>query len=157
MWRMDIPLGGAKMSPFTHETQQRILYAHTDKAGVVYYAQYLVFFEMGRTEYFRSLGKSYADFEKAGSILTVVDLSCKYHKSAIYDDLITIRTRITRLRRTRIDFAYDVIGPKGELLCEGTTVMGCLDAETYRPRALPDEMVRLLDGKVENAADRPQC
>ena len=72
-----------------HETKVRVLYAHTDKAGVVYYANYLQFFEAGRTEYFRSLGKSYADFERQGILLTVVEASCKYLAPAAYDDELT--------------------------------------------------------------------
>ena len=63
---------------YVHETRVRVLYAHTDKAGVVYYANYLQFFESGRTEYFRSLGKSYADFEQRGILLTVVEAACKF-------------------------------------------------------------------------------
>ncbi len=128
----------------THETQIRVLYAHTDKAGVVYYANYLQYFETGRTEYFRALGKSYADFERDGIILTVTEAALKYHRPACYDDLLTVRTRITRVRRTRIDFAYEVLNAAGELLCEGSTVLGCLDMATKRPRELPEELTALV-------------
>ena len=102
---------------FVHETKVRVLYAHTDKAGVVYYAKYFEFFEAGRTEYFRSLGRSYADFEQAGFLLTVVEAACKYLAPAKYDDLLTIRTRLTQVRRTRVDFEYEVAGPTGAALC----------------------------------------
>ena len=129
----------------THETSIRILYADTDKAGVVYYANYLRFFEAGRNEYFRSLGRSYADFERDGLILTVVEANCRYSGPAFYDDLITIRTWVSRIRRTRIDFSYEVLGPSGKTICEGETVLGCLDAGTRRPRELPEEMWKLLD------------
>ena len=71
---------------YVHETGVRVLYAHTDKAGVVYYANFLQFFEAGRTEYFRSLGKSYSDFERQGILLTVVEVSCKYLAPAAYDE-----------------------------------------------------------------------
>lgn len=131
-----------------HETTQRVLYAHTDKAGVVYYANYLAFFEIGRTEYFRALGKSYADFEREGIFLTVAEATLKYLAPAEYDDLLTIRTRVTRVRRTRIDFAYEVRGPKGNILCEGTTLLACISAATRRPCELPPGMQALLEGKV---------
>lgn len=131
-----------------HETTTRVLYADTDKAGVVYYANYLKFFETGRTEYLRSLGKSYADFEREGILLTVTEATLKYLAPAAYDDLLTIRTRVTRVRRTRLDFAYAVLGPEGRSLCEGTTVLACIDSTTYRPRELPPRMIALLDGKV---------
>ncbi len=127
-----------------HETTIRVLYAHTDKAGVVYYANYLQFFETGRTEYLRALGKSYADFERDGIILTVTEAALKYHRPAVYDDLLAIRTRVTRIRRTRMDFLYEVRNAAGELLCEGSTVLGCLDTTTKRPRELPADLVALV-------------
>jgi len=129
-----------------HEMTTRVLYAHTDKAGVVYYANYLQFFEMGRTEYFRALGRSYADFERLGVLLTVVDAHLRYLGPATYDDVITIRTWVTRIRRTRIDFAYEILDPAAQPICRGSTTLGCIDATSYRPRPLPEEMISLLDG-----------
>ena len=131
-----------------HETSWRVLYADTDKAGVVYYGNYLRFFEKGRTEYFRALGKSYADFEKMGILLTVVKVHARYHAPARYDDLITIRSWITLVRRTRIEFAYEILNEAGRKLCEGGTMLGCINAETMRPTALPDEMMALVKDKA---------
>ena len=141
-------IGCAEVSVMqAHEIQIRVLYAHTDKAGVVYYANYLQFFEAGRTEYLRSLGKSCADFEKDGVILTVSEANCRYIKPAFYDDLLTVRTWVSRVRRTRVDFGYEVINPHGETVCEGSTVLACLDKVALRPRELPEEMKALLAGK----------
>ena len=133
---------------FVHEMTLRVLYAHTDKAGVVYYANYLQFFEAGRTEYFRALGKSYADFEREGALLTVVEARCRSLAPAHYDDLITLRTWITRVRRTRVDFAYDGVHAEGEKVCEGSTVLACLDSASRRPRELPPAMRDLLKDGV---------
>ena len=133
---------------YVHETKVRVRYADTDKAGVVYYANYLEFFEAGRTEYFRSLGKSYADFEQRGILLTVVEVSCKYLAPAAYDDELTIRTRVARLRRTRVDFEYEVIGPTGAVLCRGSTVLACIAAATRRPCELPEDMRAMLEDKL---------
>jgi acyl-CoA thioester hydrolase len=135
---------------FVHEMQMRVLYADTDKAEVVYYGNYLRFFEAGRTEYFRALGKSYADFEKMGILLTVVEARARYLGPAFYDDLITIRTWITRMRRTRIDFAYEVRNPAGKPICKGATTLGCIGAASRRPEPLPEEMAGLLRGCVES-------
>lgn len=134
---------------YVHETPIRVLYAHTDKAGVVYYANYLEFFEAGRTEYFRSLGRSYADFEKDGILLTVAEASCRYLRPAEYDDLLTIRTWISRLRRTRIDFEYEVVGPDGQAVCQGKTVLACIDAVRRRPCELPEGMLALLGAQTD--------
>jgi acyl-CoA thioester hydrolase len=135
---------------YVHETKVRVLYAHTDKGGVVYYARYFEFFEAGRTEYFRSLGRSYAEFEQAGFFLTVVEAACKYLAPAGYDDLLTIRTRVTQVRRTRVDFEYEVAGPTGAALCRGTTVLACISASRRRPCELPKEMRAMLLEKQLN-------
>ncbi len=134
-----------------HETQIRVLYAHTDKAGVVYYANYLTFFEVGRTEYMRALGRSYADFEREGIILTVTEAMVRYLSPAWYDDLLTVRTRVTRVRRTRLDFAYEIVNAAGRRLCEGTTVLGCLEVATKRPRELPESLRAMMEGASAGA------
>ena len=133
---------------YVHETKVRVLYAHTDKGGVVYYAKYFEFFEAGRSEYFRSLGGSYADFEQAGFFLTVVEAACKYLAPAAYDDLLTVRTRVTQVRRTRVDFEYEVVGPTSAALCRGTTVLACISASTRRPCELPEEMRAMLEKRL---------
>ena len=129
----------------THEIQIRALYAHTDKAGVVYHANYLAFFEAARTELIRAAGRSYADLEREGILLTVVEAHCKYHAPAFYDDLLTVTAAVTRLRRTRIDFAYEVRNESGRLLCEGMTVLGCLDGSARRPCELPAALRDLFE------------
>ena len=133
---------------FVHETSVRVLYADTDKAGVVYYGTYLRFFEKGRTEYFRALGRSYADFEKQGILLTVAEVRARYRAPARYDDRLVIRSWITRLTRTRIEFACELLNEAGEKLCEGTTLLGCIGIETMRPAPLPGEMTALIQDKV---------
>jgi len=133
---------------FIHETTVRVLYADTDKAGVVYYGNYLRFFERGRTEYFRALGRSYADFEKMGILLTVVEVHARYHAPARYDERVVIRTWISRVTRTRIEFGYELLNDEGRKLCEGTTLLGCIGAETMRPAALPEEMMAMVKDKV---------
>lgn len=139
-----------------HEAKLRVLYADTDKAGVVYYANYLRFFEVGRTEYLRSLGRSYADFEKMGILLTVTEAHIRYLGPAAYDDLLTIRSWITRVRRTRIDFAYEILGPGGKKICEGATTLGCISSAASRPVGLPEEILRMLDAKWEQT-DSPNA
>jgi len=124
------------LSAFVHEMSVRVTYADTDKGGVVYYANYLKYFEMGRAEYVRSLGKSYADMEAEGALFTVSEASCRYRAPARYDELITIHTWVSRLRPTRINFRYRVTGPSGKTLVEGETVLACLDA-SGRPQPLP--------------------
>jgi len=131
---------------FAHETELRVLYAHTDKAGVVYYANYLQFFELGRAEHMRALGKTYADFEKEGVLLTVTEAHIRYIRPAFYDDLLTIRAWISRVRRTRIDHGYEILNPAGKTICQGSTVLGCISAATGRPSPLPETLLALVGG-----------
>ena len=131
-----------------HESTFRVLYAHTDKAGVVYYGNYLQFFESARSEHLRALGKTYAEFEKDGIILAVTEAHLRYLGPAFYDDLLTVRAWVSRVRRTRVDYRYEVLNPQGEVICTGFTTLGCLDATTMRPRALPEDMMQQVAGCV---------
>ncbi len=106
----------------TGEARFRVRYAETDKMGVVYNSNYLIWFEIGRVELMRDLGHSYRDLEQDGYMLPVAQASCRFKDSAGYDDEILMRTRIVRLRRTLIQFDYDVYRAEDlTLLATGTT------------------------------------
>jgi len=115
------------MSVTTH--QVRVRYAETDQMGIVYYANYLVWFELGRVELLRSLGLAYSQLEKEHEcILPVVEVTCRYRSPARYDDEILIETRPALLRGSVIKFAYRIWrkaseeGEERKLLAEGETV-----------------------------------
>lgn len=107
----------------SHVIELRVRYAETDAMGVVYYANYLVYFELGRTEWVRAHGVPYREFEDEGVLLPVVDVSCRYHASARYDDLLRIETTATMITPARITFHYRVTRPAtaGTLLADGYT------------------------------------
>lgn len=94
-----------------HETvsELRVRYAETDQMGVVYHANYLVWCEIGRTDFIRALGKSYAEFEAEGLQLAVSDATLRYLSSARYDDSIIVRTRLTSLRSRALTFSYRIL------------------------------------------------
>ena len=94
----------------------RIRYKDTDRMGVVYYGNYLTFFEVGRTEFMRSRGIRYADLEALGYSLAVVETGAKYHGNVGYDALVTVRTRITQRGKARLGFDYEVFDQNGSLL-----------------------------------------
>ncbi|ADL68326.1 thioesterase family protein [Thermoanaerobacterium thermosaccharolyticum] len=107
---------------YTYDAKIRVRYGETDKMGIVYYANYLNWFEIGRTEFFRSLGMTYKELEDNKIMLPVIETNCKYIWSAEYDDVIIIRTRIDFLKGTRIRFAYDIIRENNNrLLAQGMT------------------------------------
>ncbi len=101
----------------------RVTYRDTDRMGAVYYANYLVWFEIGRVELLRSIGQSYKDWEDVhGVFLPVADCHVEYKRSARYDDLVRIETAVTRLTEASITFHYRILRmPEGELLAVGST------------------------------------
>lgn len=125
--------------PFHSEARLRVRYAETDQMGVVYHANYLVWFEVGRVELMRSLGLAYADLEKEhGCLIAVVGVEARYRASARYDDEIAVRTRITAMRGPVLKMAYEVVRVEdGKLLCEGSTSHVVVSREMTK-RELPE-------------------
>jgi acyl-CoA thioester hydrolase len=133
-----------KPNPTTVEARQPVIYGDTDQMGVVYYANYFRFFELGRMEYFRARGGKYSDIEAAGFALPVVHAEADYRASAKYEDVVLIRTTVNELRRASFGFEYEVCRESdGLLLCTGSTIHACL-AKTGRPTQLPPQLSRLL-------------
>lgn len=107
----------------TSETRFRVRYAETDKMGVVYYAHYFVWMEVGRTDYCKTVGFSYRDMESDDANMAVADASCRYLAPARYDDEILVHTSIKRLSRRLVAFVYSISnGATGQLLAEGKTI-----------------------------------
>ena len=129
----------------TNRTEQRVYYSDTDHGGVVYYANYLKWFEIGRTEILRENGFDYADFEKQGILAPVVEVHCNYKSPASYNDIIIIKTAIENIGNTSIKFHYDVIRKKGKkLLADGHTVNVFVDKKTMKPIRIPDDLRKAL-------------
>lgn len=104
------------------ECRVRVIYADTDAMGIVYYANYLKWFEIGRNELMRDMGIAYDDLEKSGYSLPVIELGCEYLYPARYDELLVIETVMTTLRRASIRFDYVIYSDKKErILAEGFT------------------------------------
>ena len=109
--------------PATNETRIRVRYAETDQMGVVYHANYFVWFEVGRVELLRQLGFSYRDMEQNdGYGIAVIDARCRYKAPARYDDELLLRTRIKYVRETMVQFDYELLrADDGAILAEGDT------------------------------------
>ena len=120
----------------SHEITIRVRYAETDRMGLLHHANYIVYFEMGRTEFLRQKGVSYRQIEDEGHFLVIVDLACKFKRPAYYDDLLTLRTTVTRVTHVKMVHAYQVLRD-GQLLAEGHSTLACVDREG-RPQALPE-------------------
>jgi acyl-CoA thioester hydrolase len=125
----------------------RVRYADTDMMGVVYHANYPVFFEIGRTEYMRQKGFTYREFESMGYHLVVIGIEAKYYNSATYDDLLTVRTRISELQSRGLTFHYIIYRDK-TLLVEGKTKHLCI--KNKKPAIIPSHLLNILrDVKTE--------
>jgi acyl-CoA thioester hydrolase len=121
-----------------------VRYAETDKMGVVYYANYLVWFEVGRTDLLRDAGWSYRDMETDGYALPVIEAHCAYRAPAKYDDDLEVRTTGAMLSPVRVEFTYEIVRPADNAtLVTGTTVHATLD-RAGRPCRLPDRVRSLL-------------
>jgi acyl-CoA thioester hydrolase len=110
------------------EIQIRVRYAETDRMGLLHHAQYLVYFEQGRTELLRAHGLAYKDLEDQGYLLVLTKVEVRYRSPARYDDLLTLRTMVVRTTAVRIDHRYELTRD-GLLLAEGTTTLACVDRD----------------------------
>jgi acyl-CoA thioester hydrolase len=118
----------------------RVRYAETDKMGVVYYANYFVWFEVGRTDWLRALGSTYRELEHEGIILPVIEAHCDYHRPSRYDDELEVRTEGRMLSPVRLEFSYTVVRREDEqVTASGRTVHASLDP-SGRPCRLPDRI-----------------
>jgi acyl-CoA thioester hydrolase len=122
----------------------RVRYAETDKMGVVYYANYFVWFEVGRTDLLRNQGWSYREMERDGFMLPVLEARCEYRQSARYDDELEVRTTGRLLSPVRVQFDYELLRQHdAALLASGHTVHAVLDT-SGRPRRLPESIRELF-------------
>ncbi len=128
-----------------HEIKVRVRYAETDQMGVVYHGNYAEYFEMGRVEWLRNLGLSYAFMEQNGIMLPVVSLTINYKKPARYDDLLTVRTILKKQESVRIEFDYEIYSESGELLTTGYSMLVFVDMKTGRPVLPPDYVLEKIN------------
>jgi acyl-CoA thioester hydrolase len=134
----------------------RVRYAESDQMGVAYHANYLIWCEVGRTDFIRELGMTYAEMERAGVLLAVADAQLRFHASARYDDRVRIATRLTGVRSRMVTFAYELNrlapdGLVGERLASASTTLVALDANG-KPAALPQTIRALLARGTTEAA-----
>jgi len=129
-----------------HETKVRVRYGETDKMGYAYYGIYPQYYEVARTELIRSFGLSYKKLEDEGIMLPVLSLDIKYLKPALYDDLLTIKTKIIKIPSVRIEFEYEIFNQNNELLNIGNTTLVFIDSQTRKPRKAPVDFLLKLKG-----------
>ncbi len=125
-------------------TQIRVRYGETDQMGYVYYGNYATYFEVARVELLRTNGITYKELEDNGIMLPVLKLEVKYHKPAKYDDLLTIKTTVSKEPSITIDFDFEIYNEKNELLTTGFTSLVFIDMKRNRPTRATQNILDLF-------------
>ena len=137
------------------DARLRVRYAETDQMGVVYHANYVVWFEVGRVELLRSLGFRYRDMERNEDChIAVVDVRCRYKAPAMYDDEIVVRTQLKNVRESLLHFGYEVLrADDSSLLAEGETTHIVVNSK-FEKTVLPDKYAKVLNAALEEGPQR---
>lgn len=131
-------------SPFIYETQYRIRYADTDQMGVVYYGKYALLYEIGRVELMRSVGITYAEMEREGTLMPVIEMNLKYIRPLRYDDVVTIKTILSKTPAATIVFHHEIYDSKNVLCNEGYVKLCFVDTKTRRTKRIPYDVLNKL-------------
>ncbi|MBN8877179.1 MAG: acyl-CoA thioesterase [Chitinophagaceae bacterium] len=130
---------------FTSQSKIRVRYAETDQMGVVYHSHYFQYFEVARAEAIRELGFTYADMERTGVIMPVIEVQCRYLRPALYDDLLTVKVILKELPlHHKIEFHQEVYNEKAELLVTGRVVLYFMEAKTMKRTTMPEKLQEKL-------------
>ncbi|MCX5781344.1 MAG: thioesterase family protein [Elusimicrobia bacterium] len=126
-----------------NELMIRVPYADTDQMGMVYYSNYLVYFERGRTEWLRNHGLTYRDLEAKGVYIPVIEANCKYISPARYDDEIKVVTKVSDVGPASVEFSYEIFS-KDKLITKGKTRHPLVNS-SFKPIRLPDEIQKVFE------------
>ena len=126
------------------ETDLRVRYSETDRMRIVYHAHYIVWFEIGRTEYCRAAGLPYRAMEDSGVLILVTAVECRYRRPARYDDAVRVRAHLTELASRGLAFGYEIVDSEGMTVADGITRHVFADREG-KPRRVPEEILAVLE------------
>lgn len=127
------------------ETKIRVEYHHTDQMGIVHHSNYVKFFEVARTEWLRAMGITYAEMERRGVMMPIVDVAVKYRNPALYDELISVTAFVDEAPMARMTFRYEVRGEDGREIASGSTTLGFIDSQTRRPVRAPKWLLEVIN------------
>lgn len=131
----------------TTEILIRVLYAHTDKMGVVYYGRYYEYFEAGRNDMLHKLGYPYVEMEGANIMLPVIESYCKYFSGARYDDIITVKSMLREVPTVKIRIEYEIF-KEDELIVTGHTIHSFVNAEKMKPTRPPERLIEIIKSRI---------
>ncbi|WKB81442.1 thioesterase family protein [Cellulophaga lytica] len=122
-----------------------VRYGETDQMGVVYHGNYAQYLELGRLSWLKDLDVSYKKMEETGVILPVISLQINFKKSALYDDTLTVVTKLKKKPSVKIEFDYEIYNENDELLVTANTVLAFLNKETKKPIKCPEYVLKKID------------
>ncbi len=125
----------------------RVMYPDTDKMGTVHHSNYAKYYETARWELFRTIGISYQSVEEAGFMLPVISMSVRFHKTANYDDILTVKTTLKAMKGVRIWFNYKIYNAKYELINDAETVLAFVNKHNWKPCAAPEIVINAIELK----------
>ena len=129
---------------YQYTTTITVRYGETDQMGIVYYGNYALYYEIGRTEAIKNLGYTYKQMEADGFIMPVLDLQIKYHKAAKYDDVLNVTTTIAALPTRKMTFHTEILNNKKDIINSGFTTLIFLNKTTDRICSPPQKLIELL-------------
>lgn len=129
------------------KTKIRVRYGETDQMGYCYYGNYAQYLEIGRVEALRSLGFRYKDLEEKGIMLPVLEFQIKYIHPAKYDDLLTVKTKISQIKGSRIYFEYEIVNEKNSQVAIAATTLVFVSKDTMKPIKAPEDVVKSVENE----------
>jgi acyl-CoA thioester hydrolase len=130
---------------FSSQTKVRVRYAETDQMGIVYHSNFFLYYEVARAESIRHLGYTYADMEKMGVIMPVVEVQSRFLRPALYDELLTIKTILKELPvHHKIEFHHEVYNEKEALLVTGKVILYFMEAKTMKRTTMPEQLLKKI-------------
>lgn len=130
------------MKSFEHKL--RVEYHHTDQMGIVHHSNYVKFFEAARTEWLRAAGLTYAEMERRGVMMPIVEVNIRYKQPAYYDELLSVTAIVEELPMARMLFKYEIRGEDGRDIAHGSTTLGFIDSVTRRPQRAPQWLLEVM-------------
>ncbi len=124
-----------------HETKIRVRYSETDQMGIVYHGNYAQYLEIGRIEWLRNFGVSYKKMEEQGVMLPVISLSINYKKSARYDDVVYVKTQLSKMPTATIEFNFEILNEDGEIITLAKAVLAFINMKTMKPTRCPKDIL----------------
>jgi len=127
-----------------HSSSFRVRYGETDQMGVVYHGNYAQYFEIGRTEWLRSMGITYKTMEKNGVMMPVISICSQFKKSAFYDEVLTVKTILKKKPGVKIEFDFEITNEKDEIITLGNVILTFINMKSNRPMRCPDYLLEKL-------------